>query len=257
MLPLAIIIDDNTEITEFIKDVFKGSLRTITAQNGKEGISKIEEFNPDLIITDLMMPEMDGMEMCKIIRKNIRTSTTPIIMLTANSEKNNELYSLKLDIDAFITKPFDSNMLLLKAIQLVKKKDNEQIRQRIENISKPKEIVVESPDEKFLSLITLAIEERIEDSDLNVTSLCEQLQINNKQMYRKLKQLTGLSPVEYIKSIRLKKAAMLLNQNKFTVSEVLYMVGFSNPSYFSKCFQAEFGKTPKQYAEEQNQNEIK
>ena len=257
LLPLAIIIDDNTEITEFIKDVFKGSLRTITAQNGKEGISKIEEFNPDLIITDLMMPEMDGMEMCKIIRKNIRTSTTPIIMLTANSEKNNELYSLKLDIDAFITKPFDSNMLLLKAIQLVKKKDNEQIRQRIENISKPKEIVVESPDEKFLSLITLAIEERIEDSDLNVTSLCEQLQINNKQMYRKLKQLTGLSPVEYIKSIRLKKAAMLLNQNKFTVSEVLYMVGFSNPSYFSKCFQAEFGKTPKQYAEEQNQNEIK
>ncbi len=250
-LPLALICDDNVEMTTFIKSVFVDSFRVITAANGKEGISIIEAETPDIIITDLMMPEVDGLEMCKYLRKNIRTSTTPIIMLTANDGKNVEIESLKLSIDAFITKPFDANTLLLKAQQLIKKMNNEQIKQRIESITKPKEIIVESTEEKFLSQITSAIENRIDDPDLNVTSLCEHLQINNKQVYRKLKQLTGMSPVEYIKTIRLKKAAMLLSQNKFTISEIVYMVGFSNPSYFSKCFQNEFGKTPKQYIEEE------
>ena len=250
-LPLALICDDNVEMTTFIKSVFVDSFRVITAANGKEGISIIEAETPDIIITDLMMPEVDGLERCKYLRKNIRTSTTPIIMLTANDGKNVEIESLKLSIDAFITKPFDANTLLLKAQQLIKKMNNEQIKQRIESITKPKEIIVESTEEKFLSQITSAIENRIDDPDLNVTSLCEHLQINNKQVYRKLKQLTGMSPVEYIKTIRLKKAAMLLSQNKFTISEIVYMVGFSNPSYFSKCFQNEFGKTPKQYIEEE------
>ncbi len=250
-LPIALLVDDNAEITDFIKSVFAENFRVIVARNGKEGITMADTEMPDVIITDLMMPEVDGLEMCKILRKNIRTSTTPIIMLTANGSKNAEMESLKLSVDAFITKPFDANTLLLKAEQLIKKANSEQLKQRIENITKPKEPeIVQSNEERFLSQITSAIENRIDDPDLNVTSLCDQLSINNKQMYRKLKQLTGMSPVEYIKSIRLKKAAMLLAQNKFTVSEVVYMVGFSNPSYFTKCFQAEFGKTPKQYMEE-------
>ena len=110
-----------------------------------------------------------------------------------------------------------------------------------------KPIEAESQDEKFLSNIIRLIEDHLSDADLNVNALCELSGISNKQIYRKIKQLTGMSPVEYINSIRMKKAAMLLQQKKFTVAEVMYMVGFSNHSYFSKCFQAEFGKTPRQY----------
>lgn len=120
----------------------------------------------------------------------------------------------------------------------------------MEVLAAPKAIEAVSYDEKFLASVTRLIEEHISDSELNVNALCDWAATNNKQMYRKLKQLTGMTPVEYIKSIRMKKAAMLLQQKKFTVAEVMYMVGFSNHSYFSKCFQAEFGLSPKQYAAE-------
>jgi AraC-like DNA-binding protein len=120
---------------------------------------------------------------------------------------------------------------------------------RMESITTPKTSDTESLDEKFLSQITKIIEEHLDNPDLNVTALCDISGVNNKQIYRKIKQLTGKSPVDYIKSIRMKKAAMLLNQKKFTVAEVMYMVGFSNHSYFSKCFKAEFNRTPAQYTE--------
>ena len=121
----------------------------------------------------------------------------------------------------------------------------------MEKISFPKPVEeIASQDEKFLTAITQLIEDHISDSDLNVNALCNLSGVGSKQIYRKVKQLTGMSPVEYIKSIRMKKAAMLLQQRKFTVSEVMYMVGYSNASYFSKCFQGVFGKTPKQYASE-------
>ena len=120
-------------------------------------------------------------------------------------------------------------------------------KKQLESLPILKPIEAESQDEKFLSNIIRLIEDHLSDADLNVNALCELSGISNKQIYRKIKQLTGMSPVEYIKSIRMKKAAMLLQQKKFTVAEVMYMVGFSNHSYFSKCFQAEFGKTPRQY----------
>ena len=122
-----------------------------------------------------------------------------------------------------------------------------QSKKQLESLPVLKPIEAESQDEKFLSNIIRLIEDHLSDADLNVNALCELSGISNKQIYRKIKQLTGMSPVEYIKSIRMKKAAMLLQQKKFTVAEVMYMVGFSNHSYFSKCFQAEFGKTPRQY----------
>lgn len=124
-----------------------------------------------------------------------------------------------------------------------------EVKTRLEVMTTPKAIEAESYDEKFLTNITKIIEDRIDDTKLNVALLCEQTNVNNKQMYRKIKQLTNMAPVDYIRSIRMKKAFMLLNQKKFTVAEVMYMVGFSSHSYFSKCFQAEFGKTPRQIRE--------
>jgi YesN/AraC family two-component response regulator len=208
------------------------------------------ELQPDLVIADVMMPVMNGLEMCQRIRKHIPTSTTPIILLTAKNDKETELESIHLHIDAFIGKPFEPEILLSRVEQLLLRKQQMEAKARMEVISTPKAIEAVSYDEKFLSKLTRIIEDHVSDSDLNVNALSELSGINNKQIYRKTKQLTGMSPVEYIKSIRMKKAAMLLRQKKFTVAEVMYMVGYSNHSYFSKCFQAEFEKTPRQFMEE-------
>ena len=146
---------------------------------------------------------------------------------------------------------FDAELLQYKVAQLLENKAMYAAKAKVDSITTPKEPEgVVSQDEKFLAGITQLIEDHISDSDLNVNALSELSGIGGKQKYRKLKQLTGMSPVEYIKSVRMKKAAMLLKQKKFSVSEVMYMAGYSNPSYFSKCFQAAFGKTPKQYLAE-------
>ncbi|GHV23609.1 hypothetical protein FACS189428_7340 [Clostridia bacterium] len=158
--------------------------------------------------------------------------------------------NLKIDFFTNLSKEFqtlDPEMLLSRIRQLIEHEQHLTQQLRVEMLTKSKQADLVSPDEKFLSEITKIIEERIDDPDLNVNSLSTLSAIGSKQIYRKLKQLTGMSPVEYIRSIRMKKAAMLLSQNKFTVSEVMYMVGFSSSSYFSKCFQAEFGTMPKNW----------
>ena len=248
--PLVLVIDDNPEITAFISEILHPRYRCRTASDGKTGMELCFGLVPDLIISDIMMPGMSGLEMCRLIRKHVPTSALPMILLTAKDDKETELESIQMNIDAFISKPFEPDILLSRVEQLISKSQTLEAKIRMETLSAPKEIEAESYDEKFLSGITKIIEDRLSDSDLNVTALCELSGINNKQIYRKLKQLTGMTPVEYIKSIRMKKAAMLLRQRKFTVAEVMYMVGFSNHSYFSKCFRAEFSKTPWQFMEE-------
>jgi signal transduction histidine kinase/AraC-like DNA-binding protein len=245
--PLILIVDDNAEIADFIYKILSPAYRCEIAHNGRKGLEKCLQLNPDLIIADVMMPVMDGLEMTRRLRKNVQASTIPIILLTAKDDKNTELESIHLNVNAFIPKPFDPEMLLSRIEQLLKQKQELERKFRIETLTAPKAVERVSPDEKFLSEITNIIEDRINDPGLNVNLLGTLSGIGSKQIYRKIKQLTGKSPVEYIRSIRMKKAAMLLSQNKFTVSEVMYMVGFSSSSYFSKCFQAEFGKSPKQY----------
>ena len=168
----------------------------------------------------------------------------------AKDDKKTEMESISLNVDFFIPKPFEPEILLSRVEQILNSKQQLENKLRLETLASPKPIKAVSPDEKFLSQITEIIEDKVADSDLNVNSLGTISGIGSKQIYRKIKQLTGMSPVEYIRSIRIKKAAMLLSQNKFTVSEVMYMVGFSNHSYFSKCFQAEFGKTPRQFVDD-------
>lgn len=249
-LPSVLIVEDNPEIAGFVFDTLSEKYNCRIAHNGKQGLDICLQTLPQLVIADIMMPVMDGLEMIRQMRKNIPTSTIPVIMLTAKDDKNTELESISLHVDAFIPKPFDPEILLSKAEQLLSSKQQLESKLRIETISTPQAIEATSPDEKFLSSITRIIEDKVADPDLNVNSLSTISGIGSKQIYRKLKQLTGMSPVEYIRKIRMKKAAILFTQNKFTIAEVMYMVGFSNPSYFAKCFQAEFGKTPKQFLEE-------
>jgi signal transduction histidine kinase/ligand-binding sensor domain-containing protein/AraC-like DNA-binding protein len=248
--PLILIVEDNLQVSDFIVQALKPFYRCSIAHNGKTGLNVAQITIPDLIIADIMMPVMDGLEMCKQLRKTKELSLIPVIILTAKDDKLTEEKSIELGVNAFIPKPFDTNMLLLRIKQLIGTKVKMEESLRLEVLSTPKEIEAESWDEKLLADITKIIEDNVANPEMNVNNLSQLSGISTKQIYRRIKQLTGLTPVDYIRSIRMKKAAMLLAQRKFSVAEVMYLVGFSNHSYFSKCFQAKYGKTPKQFMEQ-------
>jgi YesN/AraC family two-component response regulator len=204
-------------------------------------------------VADIMMPVMDGIEMSRLIRRNVATSTIPIILLTAKDNEHTETDAYKIGVDVFLSKPFDINHLITRINQLVRNKTKLTEQLRNTEAMQIKEVeVVQSQDEKFLTTITQTIEEYLEDPDLNIQKLAEISGYHHKLIYRRIKALTGNTTVDYIKSIRLKKAAMLLAQKKFSVAEVMYMVGFSTHSYFSKCFTEKYGKSPKAYMDEVN-----
>ena len=247
--PLILIVEDNLQVSDFIFQTLSPFYRCSISHNGKTGLDLAQKIIPDLIIADVMMPVMDGMEMCKQLRKIQELSLVPVIMLTAKDDKLTEEKSIELGVNAFMPKPFDTNILLLRIKQLIETKEKMVEKHRLEILSTPKEIEAKSWDEKLLSNITKIIEDKVADPELNVNNLSQLSGISTKQIYRRIKQLTGQTPVDYIRTIRMKKAAMLLVQQKFSVAEVMYLVGFSNYSYFSKCFHAKYGKTPKQFME--------
>lgn len=248
--PLIVIVEDNVAIANFIYSIFIDEFRCVIAYNGKTGLKICTDLKPDIIISDIMMPVMDGLEMCQRLKRNIQTSTIPVILLTAKDDKETELTSINLKIDAFIAKPFDSNILYSRVKQMLEAQKQLGKKMRIEKLSTPVTENIYSEDEKFLAHITRIIEKHIDNPDLNVSYLCKEERVPQKQLYRKIKHLTGLTAVDYIKSIRMKKAAILLANKNFTIAEVMYKVGFSNHSYFAKCFNSEFGKTPRQFIEQ-------
>ncbi|MDR0750468.1 MAG: response regulator [Tannerellaceae bacterium] len=245
--PLAVIVDDNADMVDFICNLFRAYCRCVPAYNGKTGLKLAMELHPDLIVADVMMPVMDGFEMVRRLKAHVPTSVIPLILLTAKDDKTTELSSIRLHIDAFVPKPFNPAILLSRARQLIDRKKSLEKKLRIEIMSEPQAENQISHAEKLLASVTRIIEENISEPDFNVNALCEKTGESQKQLYRKIKQLTGMTTIEYIKSIKLKKAALLLDSKKFTVSEVMYMVGFNNHSYFAKCFHAQFGKKPGQY----------
>lgn len=245
--PRILLVDDNPEITDFLSQLLTLKYLVQVAHNGKDGLRLCLEWQPDLVIADAMMPVMDGLEMSRQIRNQVPLASVSIILLTAKDDKQTELESMGKGIDVFMAKPFDVAILLPRIAQLIAKKEATDRKLRVGSIATPEVPTLVSSDERFLADITRMIEEKMDDPELNVQTLVALSGFGNKHLYRKIKQLTGLTPVEYIRSIRMKKAAMLLGQRKFSVAEVMYLVGFSNPSYFSKCFQAAFGRTPRDF----------
>lgn len=245
-----LIVEDNVDIARFIKENLNNA-NCIVAHNGNSGYKMALEYNPDIIISDVMMPVMGGIDMSRLLKQNIITATIPIILLTAKNDKQTENLAYSYGVDAFISKPFDIKQLILRIEQIRQNKLLLISKIKQNNIIEDKDIenVPESQDEKLLKRITQIIEEHLSDPDLNVQKLSEISEISSKQIYRRIKLLTGNTTVDYIKSIRLKKAVMLMSQQKFSISEIMYMVGFSHASYFTKCFSEKYGKTPKQYME--------
>jgi signal transduction histidine kinase/DNA-binding response OmpR family regulator len=250
--PLLLIVEDNLEILSFISKSLSAEFRCISAPNGKSGFEAAISQQPDVIITDIMMPVMDGMEMCRKLKDNIDTSLIPVVMLTAKDDKSTELMGYRIGADAFIAKPFEVSYLSDRLHNLLRGRDLLVQKARQKAIIQPKEKEVISTDEKFLATITQIIENEITNTDLNVNVLSEKSGYSLKQVYRRIKSLTGQTAVDYIRSVRLKKAAILLMRKTFTVAEVMYMVGFSNHSYFAKRFHDMYGKSPKRYAEEES-----
>lgn len=247
-----LIVEDNSQISGFISEILKDSYTYFTAENGRSGLSIAASIIPDLIIVDEMMPIMNGLEMVRRIKQHPRLSSLPIIMLTAKSDNVTENESIKLGIDVFMTKPFEPVALLGRINLLLKGRIEIREKVRIQTIAEAesKPIEVESVNEKTLAKIAKVIEDNISDPDLNVNLLCEKSGIPNKQLYRLIKKYMGIGPLDYIRRVRLQKAAVLLSQHRFTVAEISYMVGFKTPSYFAKCFQSQYGIKPSQYQSE-------
>ena len=242
-----LIVEDNEQISGFIYDLLKKDYMCMVAGNGKAGLSIATSFVPDIIITDELMPVMNGIEMVGHLKKNPRLANIPIIMLTAKADNDTENKSVKAGIDIFMPKPFEPSVLTGRVKHLVGLRSKMQESIRIENITEIKPIEAESAAEKQLALISKVIEDNISDPDLNVNFLCDKCGMQNKQMYRLIKKYMGVGPLDHIRNVRLQKAAMLLGQKRFTVSEICYMTGFKTPSYFAKCFQEKFGVKPNQY----------
>ena len=190
------------------------------------------------------MPEMDGIELCNKIKNDIRTSHIPLILLTAKSEIEHQIKGLNTGADAYIVKPFNIKFLFAHIMSLINNRKRLIVKYNIDHQLNPDQYTTNKLDEEFLVRTFKYIEEHISDSNLNVKKLGEELFISRRHLYRKIKYLTGESPVYLIKSVRLNKSMELLKQNEYSISEIAYMVGFNSPSYFTNSFRKKYGVTP-------------
>jgi ligand-binding sensor domain-containing protein/signal transduction histidine kinase/DNA-binding response OmpR family regulator len=245
-----LIVEDNREIRDFIKQSLKSFYVIIEAEDGAQGAELAREKIPDIIVSDVMMPVMDGLEMCRVLKTDLRTSHIPIILLTARSGNIHEVSGLKTGAEAYITKPFSIDVLQLNINNLLTLQSNMRRKFSQQITLQPSNVLIESTDEEFLNKIMGIIEQNFSVDEFNVNILASDVGMSTPILYKKIKALTGLTVNNFIKSVRLKRAAQLLKQNTYTVYEIAYMVGFSDSKYFSKEFTKQFGRTPSDYAEE-------
>ncbi|MCF8403892.1 MAG: tetratricopeptide repeat protein [Bacteroidales bacterium] len=245
-----LLVEDNPDMRLYIRDCFPKQFHIVEAGNGIEGFEAAIAETPDVIITDLMMPKMDGIELCQKLKTDERTSHIPLILLTALSSVEDRIHGLETGADDYISKPFNRKELITRVQNLTEQRKLLRKRFGKEVKIQAKDITVTSADEKFLNTLISFIENNLADPDLNVDSLIGQINLSRSQLHRKLKALTDLSTTEFVRTIRLKRAAQLLEQNHGTIAETVYAVGFSSLSYFSKCFQKQFNMTPKEYIEQ-------
>lgn len=244
-----LIIDDNSDLRNYIKSCFEGKYQILEAKNGLEGLEMAGNLFPNLIISDIMMPEMDGIELCRRIKSNFATSHVPVILLTARSGVNEQIEGLETGADDYIIKPFNKEVLLLKVNNLIVAREKLRGLFSSKMSIEPHEITVTSADEKFIAHALSIVEKNIDDPSFGAAGLVSELGVSRTLAHMKFKELTQTSTSEFIKTIRLKRACQLLKMNKLRVSEVGYKVGFSDPQYFTKSFKNYFGITPTEFAE--------
>ena len=240
-----LIVEDNEELLDLMYHIFSRRRQVYIAHNGVEALSVIENNEVDIVVSDVMMPVMDGLELCRHLKADIRTSHIPVILLTAKTTAEDRVECYRAGADGYIAKPFELKVLEARIENFLACK-----RVRQEEFQSAPEINTEkletsSIDQKFLNQVIAIIEKHMEESDLDMGLLSDQLCMSKSTLYRKIKVMTGLSPVEFVRNIRLKHAHQLLETGEHSVANVAYASGFSNPKYFSTCFKEQFGISPK------------
>lgn len=246
-----LITEDDDEVRCFLERELSPHFKTRTAANGKDALRVLEEEEISLVVSDVMMPEMNGFELCRMIKSQLPFSHIPVILLTALTDERQRIFGITGGADDYIQKPFHTDYVKIKIIHLLqeRRKLRERLLEKLRDnkllLSEPEK--VESIDDAFLRKFAEQIEAVYADPEYNVEKLSETLGLSRGHLHRKIKELTGTAPVEFLRTYRLNKATQLLRQNAYTVSEVAYRTGFSSPAYFSKCFKAVYGVTPTEY----------
>jgi signal transduction histidine kinase/DNA-binding response OmpR family regulator/streptogramin lyase len=248
-LPFILIVEDNTKVREFIVRELSPYFQTLEATNGKEGLFVALKKIPDLIISDVMMPEMDGFEFCKKLKSNELTSHIPVILLTAKADEESQLEGIRSGADDFILKPFKTNQLVVRMEKLIELRAQLRVRYSNRNAISPKDIAITSMDERFLEKIQEIVDNDLSDGNFTVDEFSKKLGMSRMQLHRKLTALTGLSTTAYIRDQRLRMALQRLEKSGENISEIAYAVGFSSPSYFIKTFKETYSMTPAEYQE--------
>lgn len=248
-----LLVEDNEELILLMRNILSRHYNIFTAGNGKEAIPIVKENNIQIIISDVMMPEMDGLELCLTLKKDLETSHIPIILLTAKNSADDRVACYNAGADGYISKPFDLKVLEARIKNFITDRERKQKEFQADIDIDVSKLEFRTIDEQFLTRVVKIIEEAITEVDLDVNILAEHLHMSRSSLYRKIKTMTGLSPVELIRNIRLKYACQLLKDRSINISEVAYMVGFSDAKYFATCFRKEFNITPSEFQRNQDQ----
>ncbi|MCL1941937.1 MAG: response regulator, partial [Candidatus Azobacteroides sp.] len=245
--PVLLIVEDDKEMIQFLYGRFKHSYHTIKASNGKTALEILEKEEVDIVVTDIMMPEMDGLQLCREIKSNVNYSHIPIIMLTVKADLKSKIEGLDAGADAYVEKPFSLEHL------------SAQISNLLSNRNKVKQAFINSPDrnigsialtkadENFLERVTQIIHKNLSDTYFSVDLLSDELHMSRSSLHRKIKGISELTPNDFIQLVRLKKAAELLKEGSYRINEICFLVGFNSSSYFSKSFKKQFGMSPKDF----------
>nr|WP_172623074.1 two-component regulator propeller domain-containing protein [Flavisolibacter ginsenosidimutans] len=246
-LPIILVVEDEADILQYIYEILSPSFKVVTATNGKEGLAQALEAIPDLVVSDVMMPEMDGMELCRMLKSDKRTSHIPVILLTALSDMAHHIQGIKEGADVYLPKPFNSQLLLVHIHNLIKSRDNlkELYAKRITlGVGK---FEITTYEEEFLDKLVKLVEENITVSEFGNDDLANLMFMSRSTFYRKLKAVTGMSGNEFIRTARLNYAVKLLESGKYSVADAAFEAGFNDVKYFRKRFQDQFGSTPSEY----------
>ena len=227
---------------QYLRTILADKYYVVEAADGESGLRLARESVPDIIVSDVMMPVMDGLQFCRKIKDDNITSHIPVILLTARSTEHQQVEGLDSGADAYMTKPFSAELLLARISNLLISR--QKLRHLFDGREKEEETTLSTPDRNFMTSLKKAIDSRMADSNLKMDDLGAAMGMSRVQLYRKVKALTGLSPVELLREVRLQRAHKLLQTTDLTVAQVAYEVGFATPGYFSSCFKKQFGKYP-------------
>ncbi|MCK6621917.1 MAG: response regulator [Calditrichia bacterium] len=248
---LVLVVEDHPDLRDFIREGLAPEYRVIEAEDGTSGLKKAAELIPDLVISDIMMPGMDGYELCRRLKTSPKTNHIPVILLTARAAPEDKLAGLETGADDYLVKPFNPEELKIRVRNLIRLRQQMREKFSAEMLLKPSDITVPSTQKIFLERLRTVIEEHLDDEEFSVEALGEEMGMSRAQIHRKLRAITNQSASEFIRSFRLQRAAELIKQDAGNIAEIAYMVGFNSQAYFTRCFQEAFGCSPSEFKKRQ------